>query len=539
MFAKMIDNMLQKRMLQRALVLVLIFLMTAGLCACGNNTEDGSPKDPKPNKGQGMRLSDADWNKDVKTGINDLLDTYGVYGKGKSSGNYVVFDFDNTCAIFDIEEQTLIYQIETMSFDIQPYQLKEILLTGINDPYADLEDYGYEGVTYDALAQNITDDYSNMWYRYSGISAAGVSEDNRKLLEEDPYWKDFAAKLRLMYNLIKKSESADVASPWITYLYSGMSDDEVYDLTKRCLKEYSKVKTSKVTWKSPSDLDTSVGKVKVKWTKGVSVPKNINELWHALSDNNIDVWVCSDSAPGVIRAAIDSFDLHKYCSGVIGMTPQTDYYGQYKNAYDYDTGCGYYADSEGWSKMKNPTKAQTQGEGMVEAIVNAISPEYSDHGPIAGFMASTDDFNFCTELDSLALVVCFNRADRKVTDGAGLIAEIAVYEGDTLNYDLEKATENGDTLYLLQGRDENGRRSLRGSALTVKYGKTEEKLFDGSKNEEQLQSMKDRDMTIWDICDKYVLESSDEDNGLSFKTGFLETYSGYHSIHLGEGSPEM
>jgi hypothetical protein len=51
--------------------------------------------------------------------------------------------------------------------------------------------------------------------------------------------------------------------------------------------------------------------------------------------------------------------------------------------------------------------------------------------------------------------------------------------------------------------------------------------------------MKDRDMTIWDICDKYAVESSAEDNELTFKTGFLDTYSGYHSIHLGEGSPEM
>lgn len=518
----------------RVLVLMLIISMAAGLSACGKNEGGGSRKSSTPNKGEGMRLKADCWDKDVKNGINDLLDTYGAYGDGKSSGDYAVFAFEDTCSIMNVQEQTMIYQIETMAFAIEPYQMKEILLTGISDPYKDLGEYGYKGTSFDSWAQNITDDYSNMWYSYSGISAAGVSDENRKLLQDDPYWKDFAAKLRAMYDLVKKSESPDVDCPWAMYLFSGMSDDEVYDLTSRCLEKYSKEETSKVTWKSPSDLETAVGQVKVKWTKGVSVPEGIAELWQALDDNNIDVWVCSSSAAGVVRAAIDHFGLHEYCKGLLAMTPQTDYYGKYKNAYDYDTGCGYYAGGEGWTQMSTPTGAQTQGEGKAEAIVNAISPEYGDHGPIAGFMDSSADFNFCTEFDSLALVVCFNRAKCKVTDGAGLIAEIAVYSKDTLRYDLAKANGNGDTLYLLQGRDENGMRSLRSSSASIRYGKEEEQLFDGEKNQAQLQSMIDRDMTIWDICDRYAVKTSAEDNGLTFKTGFLETYSGYHSIHLGE-----
>ena len=53
-----------------------------------------------------------DWANDVKKAINDFLLTY----KNNSNLNkdYVVFDFDNTCSIFDSEETTLKYQLNVM-----------------------------------------------------------------------------------------------------------------------------------------------------------------------------------------------------------------------------------------------------------------------------------------------------------------------------------------------------------------------------------------------------------------------------------------
>ena len=140
------------------------------------------------------------------------------------------------------------------------------------------------------------------------------------------------------------------------------------------------------------------------------------------------------------------------------------------------------------------------------------------------------DFNFCTEFDSLNLVICFNRANRSVTEGGGLIAEIAMYEKDTLGYDLEKASEAGDTLYLLQGRDENGLRSLRNSNATIRYEDDQEELFRSEENEEQLQAMIDAKMSVADAIDKFAVKKPAGENGLDFDTGFLDEYSGYHSI---------
>ena len=142
---------------------------------------------------------------------------------------------------------------------------------------------------------------------------------------------------------------------------------------------------------------------------------------------------------------------------------------------------------------------------------------------------STGDFNFCTEFRTLKLVVCFNRANRKVTDGGGLIAEVAMYEKDTLGYDLAKANDAGDTLYLLQGRDENGKRTLRNSNRTIRLGEEKETLFNSSENEKQLKTMIDKDMKIEDILNTFAIRQRAGKNGFDFDTGFADEYAGYHT----------
>jgi hypothetical protein len=105
-----------------------------------------------------------------------------------------------------------------------------------------------------------------------------------------------------------------------------------------------------------------------------------------------------------------------------------------------------------------------------------------------------------------------------------------MYEKDALGYDLKKASEAGDTLYLLQGRDETGLRSLRNSNATIKYEDGKERLFRGEDNEEQLQAMTDGKMSVADALNKYAIKTPAGENGLKFDTGFLDEYSGYHSI---------
>lgn len=66
-------------------------------------------------------------------------------------------------------------------------------------------------------------------------------------------------------------------------------------------------------------------------------------------------------------------------------------------------------------------------------------------------MDSQGDFNFATEFKDTKIVLIFNR-QRK--DDAAIVAGIAEYQKKH-HIDLAAANKNGDSLFLLQGRNEN------------------------------------------------------------------------------------
>ena len=501
------------------LVVIIFFTCAYVTCACGKQPASKS------------RLERDDWADDVKTAVNDLLNVYDENGARHGKNPYVVFDFDNTSSIFDVEEQLAVYQLQVMAFAIEPEKMRGVLLTDLSNTDEDLTDLGYGRGSLLDWIDDITTAYDSLWENYGPFTPQGVARDRLEEMHNDPMWQEFSTKMRAMYSLVYDVQSSSVAYPWVTYWFTGMTEDEVYNLAIKGFAKYKDVDTTVETWTSPESVNSNTGVVSCDWVSGIQVTENIKELWRVFYENNIDVWVCSASCTGAIRAAIDTFDLHDYCTGMLAMTNKTDEEGRYIAQYDMASGCGFYAESNGsWKRMTRATQSQTQGEGKVTAIVNAISPEYGGKGPIAGFMDSTGDFNFCTEFKSLKLVVCFNRANRKVTDGGGLIAEVAMYQKNTLGYDLAAANTAGDTLYVLQGRNENGQRTFRNSNATILYGEDKETLFKNSDNEAQLQKMIDEKMKVQDILNTYSIKQKAGENGFEFDTGFLKEYTGYHMI---------
>ena len=482
------------------------------------------------NSSEKIRLQRDDWAPDVKAALNELIERYGKDGSDRDSNAYAVFDFDNTSAIFDVEEQLIVYQLETLSFAIPPEKLRGVLLTGLPDPDADLTKYGYMRGSYNDLFADISDAYSVLWEKYGPLTPNGVSENRLGELHNDPYWREFAAKMRMSYDLVCDVEVREISYPWIIYWFTGMTGSEVYAMTKKSCEKYGQVETSAVEWTSPREMKSRVGQVSVEWTSGLSVSANVKELWRSLSSNGIDVWVCSASATDAICAAVDVFGLREYCKGIVAMTVKLDSEGRYLNEYDYSTGAGYYRGDDGaWDKMTRSEKAQTEGLGKSLAVINAIAPEYGGKGPIAGFMDSSGDFNFCTEFKSLKAVVCFNRANRKLTDGGALIAAVALYERDALGYDLRKANESGDVLFLLQGRDENGRRALRASSATLRLGSDKEKTFANDDVEALYDYIRDNKLTVKEALDTFALKRSAKENAFGAASGWLDKYQGYRS----------
>ncbi len=534
--------------MKKLLAMLLALVMVLSFAACTAEPEEPvepetpetpeTPDEPEvvePNFVWAPGEAENGWNPYVEQAINDFVAMYGKdsadYKEGES---YVVFDFDNTCSIFDVEEQLAVHQLLTMSFEITPENIEEVLFTGIGD-HDELRgtDYCTNDSSYADWVADIKAAYDYLYTTYGPFTAAGLDEAAQATIHEDDQWKEFATKMRAMYDLVYDSESPAVAYPWVLYWFTGMSEQEVYDLATASHTYYGSVETSEVEWVSPETIESKIGVASYTWTSGTGVSEQVKGLWKLLDENGIDVWVCSASATDPIRAAVDAFGLHDYVTGVIAMTNKV-VDGVYVNEYDYDTGCGWLDDGNGgWVRDDAPIKSQTQGFGKVEAICNAILPKYNNVGPLAGFMDSTGDYNFCTEFANLKLVINFNRASRKVTDGGGVIAELAIYQRDFLGYtDLATANAAGDTFYVLQGREEHGLRTLRASDATMRYGKEEEILFRNEDNFAQLEYMINNNMTTEEVINTFAVKTAADDanNVLGIKYGFVSEYNGYHNI---------
>lgn len=453
-------------------------------------------------------VSHPDWAPDVRKGINAFMDEFAHSGEH----NYVVFDFDNTTSIFDIEENQMLYQLERMCFEMDPDYLKEVISTGLDAAAGEAA----------AMVETTAADYRRLWEQYGPFTFLGISEEAQERLHADPVWEDFAARMMSLYSMIYRATTPSIAYNWTKYWVCGMTDEQVDDLSQRSHSYCSSIPTVSGCYHGDG--------ISYDWEMGVGVTDNLRELWKTLHDNGIDVWVCSASGTRQVLKAVDLFGLRDYCTGVLAMTISHDGEGRFTNSYDYVTGYGFRPAEDGsWKEDTLATRSQTCGPGKVTSIMNAIAPHYGGRGPIACFMDSTGDFNFCTEFASTRMVVCFNRGDRKITDGGGLIALTAIYERDDLGYDLRKAGENGDILYLLQGRDDNGMRSLRPSNAALRLGHSEEKLFANEDNHALLGHIREGRLSVREILETYSIKTAADESAIGVRYGFLDSYDGYRS----------
>ena len=528
--------------MKRALLLVAICLATS-LALCGCNSSNTSPSGKSSSQAPSSETSSPSGHSETEAtvyvsgtsfapatemAINDFIAAYGKDAATWDDSAYVVSDFDNTIAIFDIANQCNVYQLQTMAFALDPSGLRAALAAGIDEGADDNELWIDDIITASTF----------LWDEYGPFTVAGLDEQTQASVQADPQWMEFASKMKALYGHVEDSIDDPTACAWVLNWYSGMTEDELYDLFKRSCETYRDTDTEQVTWASPAEIESRLGVVSCEFPLGVSVTEDIKAMLSAYSDNGIDVWICSASHVDGVRAAVDVYGLDGSVFGVIGMTQKAEG-GVYVPAYDWETGYSWLCKGGGeWEKTDYATRALSSREGKVEAIENALVPLYGC-GPLAGFMDSSGDFNFCTEFDSLKMVICFNRANRKITEGAGLVAAVAAYQQERLNYDLATANAAGDTYYLLQGRDENGKRTLRPSNDTIRLGQAEPQLFANEENEALLAYVEDKSLSTAEVFDTFAVscDANDPKNVLGISYGYLDEYDGYHS-HGGAASAQ-
>lgn len=320
-----------------------------------------------------------------------------------SRGDYAVFDWDNTCVFLDVEEATLVYQLERMCFAAEPDCMMEALRRGI--PHND--------ETVVAHLQDIDQAYRWLWPRYNGLLQHGSPES----VEGSPAHHSFRAKFLNLYAYLEDRHGAEVAYPWMPFRYSGMTAQQVKQVTAEAVRWQLQQPIETVRWQSSGGR---TGAVSVEWRSGLRLLPEIQSLHRSLSSAGIDVWVCTASFVEGIReiASSEEFGYGLSPERVIGLELEEDTQARFL-------------------PCRKTGSEITYAGGKTEAVRRLLHPRYG-RGPLLVAGDSNGDAPMLRDFEDtrVSLIIDTNRpADTPI----GKLATLA---------------REGHPRYLLQPRDE-------------------------------------------------------------------------------------
>lgn len=398
-------------------------------------------------KPQPTQLIKGNWAPATRTRIQSVIDAHA------NEGRYVVFDFDNTSAIFDVQEALLIYQTENLIFKIDPKGMKAVLETGIPDLTKSIgKNADGKSVTVNDVIADLVSSYTWIYNNYSGMKG---TKDLQYIHATNQY-QDFSAKIRFMYNNLGDYFDHAVSYPWVTYLFTGMTPAEVQDMATASHKywaAYGRYATE--TWTSPIELPGKSGVLSADFITGVTFTDELIDLYHTIAASGIDIYIISASPIDTIVAANRAMGYGVPEENIYAMRNKLDANGRYLNEYNYDWG--------GTGKY-----AQTQGPGKSTIITNFIAPKYKGVGPLIVFGDSAGDMNMMTDwMDrgDTELGVIFNRYRNPSSDPLTWAASVKAVE----------QMGKPDAKFVLQGRDDN-KGQLRPTEYTIRLGTDKEVL---------------------------------------------------------------
>lgn len=397
-------------------------------------------------KPDATKLITGNWAPNTRARIQAVIDA------NANKGRYVVFDFDNTSVIFDVQEALLVYQIENLIFRITPDKMQGVLETGIPDLNKSIgTNAAGESVPVNEIIADLVSDYTWIYNNYKGMKG----DKSLDIIHASNEYQDFAAKLRFMYNNLGDYFDHAVSYPWVGYLFTGMTPAEVQELATASHKYWASYgRYAEESWTSPLELPGKAGVVSASFITGVTFTDELVDLYHTLAANKIDVYIVSASPQDTIVAANKAMGYGIPEDRIFAMRNKLDASGRYINEYNYDWG--------GTGKY-----AQTQGPGKSTIIKNFIAPKYNNVGPLMVFGDSAGDMNMMNDWmgTDCQLGVIFNRYRKPSSDPRTW--EASVKASETIG--------RADAKFVLQGRDENSGQ-LRPTEKSIMLGTDKEVL---------------------------------------------------------------
>ncbi|MED4753199.1 haloacid dehalogenase-like hydrolase [Brevibacillus choshinensis] len=388
-------------------------------------------------------LDKGKWAPATYQAVNELITKHGVkspsYNPDKKP--YVVFDWDNTSIMNDTEEALFVYQINHLAYKLTPEEFGKVIRTNVPEgPFAD----GYKSadgkqVTLDAIAADLESDYKFLYENYKGLKGTKSLEE----VTATESFLDFRTKLFFLYEAINETHSTSIGYPWVLYLFTNMTVDEVHKLAESSNDVALGMAIQTETWTSPKALAGKAGVVTASHTTGLRLTSEVGNLMNTFRSNGIDVYVVSASLEDVVRvfATLPKYGYNLPSENVIGMRLAIEN-GLITNKY----------------QANYPI---TVGHGKTEVIQSVLEKRYG-HGPIFIAGDSNGDFEMMTEQKSVKLALVVNRVK------GGKIGQQAAKAAEQLG-------KNNPSV-VLQGRDENTGMWIP-TEQTIKLGKSDPQLI--------------------------------------------------------------
>lgn len=372
---------------------------------------------------QAIKLADHNWDKFNKAQLEKLLATH---GKTSASYNpakppYAVFDWDNTMVFLDIEEATLIYQLQNLKFNMTPAQMDKALRMNVPNTNfkADYNNAAGQPVNIDLVVPDAVESYTWIYNNYQGLKGSLPLN----VVKENPHYMNFITKVRYLYEAIGDTFDVSVSYPWVLYLFTGLNEQQVRKMTQETADWQLTQPVEKVKWTSPASVPGKAGVVSVSWKNGLRLMPEMQDLFRAMRAAGIDIWICTASFVDVVKeiSSNPKYGYHNPDSRVIGMELERGANGliqtEFRRGYD-----------------------QTQGVGKTKAIQRFLVSKYG-YGPIFVAGDSEGDMNMMQDFADTKLVLIVNRLKGKDIDKLSRVA--------AANYGKD------DPKVLLQGRDDN------------------------------------------------------------------------------------
>lgn len=391
-------------------------------------------------------LERGHWDNFNREQINALILKYGKHNPhyNPAAPAYIVADFDNTSVFLDIEEATLIYQLENLKFKVTPEQLNQIIRKNISAQNF-VESYhnaAGQPVNIEKIAPDIIESYRWLYHNYAGLKG----KQSLSSVQKNHHYQNFITKMRYLYAAIGDTFDHDVSYPWVTYLFTGFTAPEVRSMVKHTFDWQQQQNIGPVTWTSPQSLPGQAGVVSVTWDNGLRPYQEMKNLFATLQNNGIMVYVCSASFIDVVKEMVSNPDIGfaVNAENVLAMELERDHEGRILPEFRK----GY---------------AQTQGVGKSKMINQFLVSKYH-YGPIFIAGDSEGDQNMMQDFKDTEKVLIINRLRKPNTD-IGRFSKLAV-----------ETYGQQDAKYLLQGRDANTGQFIP-SNKSIAYGSSTAKAL--------------------------------------------------------------